>query len=102
MDKPLLTQEQMDQEITDAYKRGYKDGYEWLTRADNFRHPSNGGYIPGGPWNYSARTFDPIWFKQRAELSVRVNKVWRNAWIEGINQYVIDNNLDYPNITERL
>lgn len=69
---------------SDAYNRGYTCGYEWLTKGRNFVHPSQPkGYIPGGP----------VAFDQKGAIA---NKEWREGWIDGINQYVTNTNLEYP------
>lgn len=86
---------------SEAYKRGYKIGYEWLTKGNNFRHPnSHGGYIPGGPL-VSVAPYDKPEQKERAKKSVQDNKDWRNGWVDGINAYVKNHGLSYSEVTER-
>ena len=89
-------------EKSEAYKSGYKTGYEWLTRGNNFKHPnSHGGYIPGGPATLRAHSYDKPEYKERVKQSEQDNKDWRNGWVDGINAYVKRHHLSYSEVTER-
>ncbi len=100
-EKALLTELEVAERLAEYQRDGYESGYTWLTRGKNFRHPNAGGYIPGGPFVASARQYDRAWYKQEAKITALGNQIWRNAWVDGINQYVADNNLEYP-VVERL
>jgi len=82
-----------------GYDDGYNDGYIWLTRGSNFKHPSViGGYIPGGPYVFNSGKNDKPDVKEYARLSTQYHHDWLRGWIDGINQYVTDNNLEYPKV----
>jgi len=75
-----------------GYSAGAIEGYDWLTRGTNFRHPSvQGGYIPGGPGNY--------YMDERHAARNLLRKGWRAGFIAGINAYVGKHGLDYPTVT---
>lgn len=93
----------------EGYKDGYNDGYNHLAQGRwNFLHPfgeyvyPNGrvlkGYIPGGPYIFQARSYDDEKYKALARISKKYHDDWIKGWIDGINKYVLDNNLPYPQI----
>lgn len=92
----------------DGYVDGYASGYEFLTSNQYMKHPSEpGGYVPGGPCNLHFRyinklgnpvehptdDINPAWTTQQNYIHN-----WRIGWKAGINQYVKDNNLDFPDV----
>lgn len=81
--------------FNEGYREGYKEGYEWLTRGNNFHHPNNHGYIPGGPYIFTANRYDKPEYKVKAQKSLENNRGWIKGWIDGINAYVTDNKLSY-------
>lgn len=93
-------------EITKAFEGGYKTGCDWLAKGRwNFVHPlsfftyDDGtklyGYIPGGSQTYTKLNPDSNVYDT---FPKEFNKAWRIGYIKGINQYVLDNNLNYPQI----
>lgn len=87
-----------------GYTDGYTDGYAWLSRSTgkNFKHPSvSGGYIPGGPWVFTAG-YNNGTNKQKYEawerISRKYHKDWMRGWVDGINKYVEVNNLGLPQV----
>lgn len=83
------------QAYKDGHKDGYNNGYEWLTKGSNFRHPNAGGYIPGGPWVFTASRYDKPEYKVKAQKSEEFAIGWRVGWIDGINAYVSKNELSF-------
>jgi hypothetical protein len=82
-----------------GYIDGYTDGYSWLTEGANFRHPSEPkGYIPGGPYVFTASRSDKEDIQAKARMSKKYHDDWMKGWVDGINKYVRDNKLDYPQI----
>jgi hypothetical protein len=86
------------------YDLGYDTGYAWLNPdkpyAYNFKHPSvKGGYIPGGPsfgiYVRRGKGWEHDNPQDKAFAGIAYT-VWRKGFIDGINQYVKDNGLDYP------
>ncbi len=68
-----------------AWEAGHECGYAWLTNGPNFKHPkAPGGYIPGGPMYFT-------------DTYIR-GEAWHKGFKTGLNQYVRENNLDYPEI----
>ena len=80
------------------YHDGYNNGYNWLAEKRwNFVHPSQEhGYVPGGAQFYTRANFNEPGYRTELALTYEYNKAWRNGWIDGINQYVRDNDLDFP------
>lgn len=98
-----------------GYVDGYNCGYEWLgkSRAQyprGFKHPSEpGGYKPGGPSNFQykwlndngkpsayagfTKVINPAWQAQQ-----EYNAAWHKGWRDGINNYVRDNGLSFPEV----
>ena len=100
----------LDTVTIDEYIECYETGYEWLTKGLNFVHPlgkyvhSNGyvlkGYIPGGPiyFNKYEKYRNPKEYANENILNNHKHKRWIQGFIDGINTFVRDNNLDYPQI----
>jgi len=102
---------QLDTLTTDDYIAGYECGYTWLAEGRwNFLHPTatytypNGrvlrGYIPGGPtyFNKYDRYRDVEEYKNQNILNKHRSDRWHQGYVDGINTYVRDNNLHYPQI----
>ena len=93
-------------DYTFYYNQGYEDGYSWLTKGWNFIHPNGSytypsgytirGYVPGGPsvWNPDLR--DNYGRKGAYDHKARVE--WITGWVNGINAYVKDKGLDFPEV----
>ena len=103
-------QEQKTHEVETQsyYAQGYACGYEWLTKGWNFLHPSEKykygwmhGYIPGGPhFNNKYGRWDTKEHKAESTRIRLCSNVWRDGWIDGINQYVCDNQLNFPMVSK--
>ena len=78
----------------DEFKaEGYTSGYTWLQ--EGRKHPSEkGGYIPGGPGNYYDSRHNPTMY----ELYREGRKAWVAGWKDGINAYVTEHKLDFPQV----
>lgn len=92
-----------------GYKDGYTNGYNYLAQDRwNFLHPNGSytypdghtiyGYIPGGPYVFTARSTDAEKWKAVARMSKKYHDDWLLGWVDGINKYVEDNKLDYPKV----
>lgn len=90
-----------EMDVQDFYFSGYECGYTWLIQGEKyingFKHPSErGGYIPGGPLifskfrDYNSRNSDPFPGQAR--------DAWRKGFIEGINDYVSERGLHFPQV----
>ena len=91
-----------------GYSDGFDVGYTWLTSGLNFIHPSETkrfdggyvlkGYIPGGPYVFTASNRDEQKYQALARVSRKYHDDWLCGWVDGINTYVRENNLSYPEV----
>ncbi len=92
METYILTKEDPQyRSIESYYSEGFDCGYKWLRMGIQFLHPlSPRGYTPGGPIVWAHR-YENGEDKKRKDA-------WRTGWKDGINTYVLEHNLSYPQI----